>query len=159
VPSQLRLRNMIVLLAGSLALIGTAGAATAQDALDPAAAPDAALTVAQTPTALALELSAVLQDEAARLRELEASFGAAADASSALAVEREIAAVKSVTEIRLMRVQARHAREAGRLEAAVRIEAAIAELTTASARPATPPPITPRAEPRDDGQRREGGPR
>lgn len=82
-------------------------------------------------------IQALLEQEAARLAELEARVPAAADAAAFLSLQREIEQVKQDTELQVMRTQAEFARLEGRVEQAERIEAALAEM--AAPRPAAAP--------------------
>lgn len=78
---------------------------------------------------LMADLRAVLDREGEQLAALEAERGKAADAQAALDVQRRIEKLKQQTEVDLLRVQAVHARRAGRIAVAERIDAAIVELT------------------------------
>jgi hypothetical protein len=77
---------------------------------------------------LMLEIQAALAAEQARVADLEARFAAAADEASALAIQKEIEQIKVETELSILRLQAEHARQEGRVEQAAQIEAAIAEM-------------------------------
>ncbi len=117
----------------------------------PAAAGPRALSseMAEIETAIAAE-----REQVARLA---ASLRGAADDAAALALEREIEAVKQGTEIAVLRIQARYAREAGREEQAQAIEAAVARMTAAlgwtAAAAAAPVAPTPPAPATASGQR------
>lgn len=87
------------------------------------------------------EMQAVLALEAEKLAELRQRGRESATPDGALAVQREIERLKFETEIALLRVQARHARAAGRVEVATRIEVAIADLVN------PPRPLAPAARP------------
>jgi hypothetical protein len=156
---QTTVRLALALLIAELTMISLPGAATAQASAQGAAVPDTTIAAPGSPHALSQELAAVLAEETVRLRELEARFAAAADASAALVAEREIAALKMGTEERLMEAQARCARADGRLEDAAKIEAAIAEMRASRSVPAPIGPREPRTPPRPDGQPADGGQR
>jgi len=77
----------------------------------------------------ARELKALIASETAALAELQTRLDGAGADDAALAVQREIEQVKQQTEIDLLRLQARFAREAGQADRAAAIDAAIGELT------------------------------
>jgi hypothetical protein len=83
------------------------------------------------------EMQAVLAAERERVAELRLRGDKAATPDEAVAIQREIERVKFDTEISLLRVQAKHARAAGRTQVAARIEAAINELLSPP-KPAAP---------------------
>lgn len=87
-----------------------------------------------------VEIRAVLDEERAALKTLNERFRAAKDPDAAIAIQREIARVKLDAEVAVMRVQAKHARAAGRADVATNIEAAIRMMLE----PEAPPPATPR---------------
>lgn len=103
---------------------------------EPAAEPRNA---APKPTALALAMRAILDAESQSLATLQARFAAAADEKTALEAQREIQRVKSETEIALLRVQAAHARAAGKAQAAADIDAAIEAALQQAPRAASSP--------------------
>lgn len=74
------------------------------------------------------EIQAVFVAEAGKLAELRQRAARATTPDEALALQREIERVKFDTEVSLLRVQAKHARQAGRTEVASRIDAAISDL-------------------------------
>lgn len=110
------------------------------EAVQPAkAAPVAPASSAEAPAALApapvraaspmlLEMQALLAAEHEQVLVLRERAAKAANADDAMALQREIEKLKFDTEVSLLRVQAKHARAAGRTEVATRIEAAISEL-------------------------------
>lgn len=110
------------------------------EAVQPAkAAPVAPAASAEAPAALApaparapspmlLEMQALLTAEHEQVLVLRERAAKAANADEALALQREVEKLKFDTEVSLLRVQAKHARAAGRTEVATRIEAAVAEL-------------------------------
>jgi hypothetical protein len=72
-----------------------------------------------------IEMRAVLDAERTELATLRARFAETTDPSTALDLQRSIEKLKANTEIALLRIQATHARKAGRLELATRIDSAI----------------------------------
>lgn len=86
------------------------------------------------------EIRAVLDEERAALRSLNERFRAAKDPDAAIALQREIARVKLDAEVAVLRVQAKHARAAGRADVAASLETAIEQMLA----PAAPPPSAPR---------------
>jgi len=74
------------------------------------------------------EMQALLAAEREQLAALHARVAKAGSNDEALALQRAIEKLKFDTEVSLLRVQAKHARQAGRTEVAARIEAAITEL-------------------------------
>ena len=113
------------------------------EAVQPAkAAPVAPASSAEAPAALApapaapvraaspmrLEMQALLAAEHEQVLALRERAAKAPSADEALALQREIEKLKFDTEVSLLRVQAKHARAAGRTEVATRIEAAVTEL-------------------------------
>jgi hypothetical protein len=110
----------------------------------PVAPSDEAPAVAPKPRPLSpmmAEMQTVLAAESERLAELKLRAGKAPTPDDALAIQREIERVKFDTEVSLLRVQAKHARQAGRTEVASRIESAIADLVNPSK------PVAPAARP------------
>lgn len=159
----------IAMLAAPPALVGAASSAGAESTPTAAQPPALAETPPASsgahelpppqlrlPTALHQAFAAILQEEAARIRDLEARFVGAADPNGALEIERQMAALKSGTELRLMEARARVAREAGHFEDAAMIEAAITEMTTAQARAAAVPVIGTPSQSRSDADRDHG---
>jgi hypothetical protein len=106
----------------------------AETGLDPIAPPV---------TPLQADMEGVLAEEAARIAELRAALADAADEAEVLRLQREAEACKLSTEIRILELQATHARAAGRDEAAAEIEAAVARLRDPA------PPLQPADRPRD----------
>jgi len=80
-------------------------------------------------TPLMADIRVVMDRESEQLAGLEAERAKAPDAQAALEVQRRIEKLKQQTEIDLLRVQAVHARRAGKTALAQRIDAAIVELT------------------------------
>jgi hypothetical protein len=87
------------------------------------------------------EMQTVLAAENEKLAELRQRVRSAPTPDEALAIQRDIERLKFETEVSLLRVQAKHARAAGRTEVASRIEMAIAELVH------PPKPVAPAARP------------
>jgi hypothetical protein len=75
-----------------------------------------------------IEMQAVMTAEREKVAELRARADKASTPDEAVAIQREIERVKFDSEISLLRVQAKHARAAGRTQVATSIEAAINEL-------------------------------
>jgi len=100
---------------------------------------------AETQGPLAARFEAVLAGEQARLAALTVRFEATTDPAEALAVQRGIEEVKREAEISLLRIQAKHARVLGRVDAALEIEAAIEAMRRPGPgrgdRPALPPSL------------------
>ncbi len=86
------------------------------------------------------EIRALLDGERNALKSLDERYRAAKDPVAAIALQREIARVKLDTEIAVLRVQAKHARVAGRAEVATSLETAIQQML----QPEAPPPATTR---------------
>ncbi len=76
------------------------------------------------------EINAALEIERAQHAELEARFRTASNERAALEIQREIEALARNTELQILQIQIDHARLAGREDAALRIEAAVTEMTT-----------------------------
>ena len=127
--------------------VDTARQAQAPSSPSGPAAPESGGTAPVVPSAtrpvspMMAELQAVLVLEADKLVELRLRTREALTPDGALAVQREIEQLKFETEIALLRVQAKHARSAGRTEVATRIESAIADLVN------PPRPHAPTARP------------
>jgi hypothetical protein len=60
---------------------------------------------------------------------LEAQVAACTDPVAALALQRQIEGLRAQVEIQILTIQARYARQEGRLDVAAEIEAAVAEMT------------------------------
>jgi hypothetical protein len=74
------------------------------------------------------ELLDCIELEKTRLRDLGARYRAATTEAGALAIQHEIASVKRATELELLDIQLRHARQAGLADQAEVIEQAIQAL-------------------------------
>lgn len=109
--------------------------AAAEDAVAPAPKPRLAKA-----SPMMTEIRAVLDEERAALRVLHERFRATKDADASIAIQREIARVKLDAEVSVLRVQAKHARAAGRADVAANLEAAIQKMLE----PDAPPPSAPR---------------
>ena len=99
----------------------------------PAVAPVAVAPAAQTPMLAAI--NAVLQEERALVAELATRLTTAPDDEAALKLHRAIEQAKADAELRILGIQADHARREGRLEAATELEAAIAAFGKVEAAP------------------------
>ncbi len=134
-PSGFRLAWLLVVPIAGLAL-------AMADAQDPPASPDpsgrpaaAESTVARRPLSpMMVEIRQALEGERRTVDELAAALDAARDEDEAMAILRRIHEAKRGAQIEVLRIQARHARAAGRTEAAAGIDAAIERLL------APPPP-------------------
>ena len=93
------------------------------------------IAVVKTPAML--EIDALLEVERVQLAELKARLQAAPDEETALAIQREVRQLKMETELEILRVQIRSAREMGRLDTVERLEQTIEYLT--NPRPVNPP--------------------
>lgn len=80
-------------------------------------------------TPLLSDLYDVLDRQDAAVAVLQSELARTADPMAALAVQRRIEKVKQDAEVELLRVQATHARAAGKAALAAQLDAAIAELT------------------------------
>ncbi|MBI5168586.1 MAG: hypothetical protein HZA61_03770 [Candidatus Eisenbacteria bacterium] len=98
-------------------------------ALEALPLPKAAARQRPAATPLLSELFDVLDREDAQVAALQAELARTADPMAALAVQRRIEKVKQDSEVELLRVQATHARAAGKSALAAQLDAAIAELT------------------------------
>ena len=90
---------------------------------------DALALPAERPVSpLMADIRVALDEERTRHAELEARFRAAVDERQALEIQREIETLARDTELRILRIQADHARLAARETVAESIEAVIAEM-------------------------------
>jgi membrane-bound lytic murein transglycosylase B len=126
----------LLLLAVALCAAPSRPATAAEDPAPPATV--AHRVVRANP--MMVEIRAVLDGERATLKTLHERFRAAKDPDAAIAIQREIARVKLDTEVAVLRVQAKHARAAGRADVATSLETAIQQILE----PGAPPPATPR---------------
>jgi hypothetical protein len=94
---------------------------------------------ARAASPLVQELLAVADEERHRILELRRAIAAASDHARHLALQREVEAVKLATEIRLLRIQADHARRVGRARVADELDAAIARIAGTPGRNANAP--------------------
>ena len=74
---------------------------------------------------LAIAIDEAVAAERTTVAELQIRFENELDPQAAVRIQREIAHTKQQTEITVLRIQARFAREAGRTEAAEKIEASV----------------------------------
>jgi hypothetical protein len=119
--------------------------AAGQLEFDPAVAVTPPPAVATARSAEMLEIELVINSERARVTELAARVRDLGDDAAALAVQLEIEQIKQGTEIEILRIQAKHARLAGREAQATAIEAALAQMLS-------PAPVLP-ASPTGDARR------
>ncbi len=98
-------------------------------ALEALPIPKAAARLRPAATPLLADLFDVLDREDAQVAALQAELARIADPMAALAVQRRIEKVKQDSEVELLRVQATHARAAGKSALAAQLDAAIAEMT------------------------------
>jgi hypothetical protein len=92
------------------------------------------------------EMLTALEEQRAILRGLRADLAAARtarDSRRALELENAMALAKQQTELRLLRIQADHARRAGRAEVAAGLDAAITAMSRAFEPPVSRPRPTP----------------
>lgn len=134
-------RPSVQILAGALVLVlaGSARAAeltpSAAASPEPAAAPAAPAALApRMPSHLlspmVAEMYAAIDEQRAKVAALRAELAQARGSERALGLQRELSAAKRETELRLLRIQAGHARREGRLEVAGNLEAAISAMTS-----------------------------
>lgn len=114
-----------------------AAAAAGQLRIGTPAEPAAAVPVALPVSPEMAEINAALADERARVAGLQARLDDTADDEAALALLREMEQTKQATEVEVLRIQAKHARLAGRDAQATEIEAAIAVILAPT--PVAPP--------------------
>lgn len=113
--------------------------AAGQLVFEPTAAGALPPAVAGARSAEMLEIEQAITAERALVTDLTARLRGLADDAAALAVQLEIERTKQGLEIEILRIQAKHARLAGREAQAVAIEADLAQmLAPASALPAAP---------------------
>lgn len=131
-----------VLLVAILLLAPSLLSAQADPVVVPVVDPIAAtgLAVAAPPPApvvlspLMQEITAAWKAHEVVVAALEREFAATADATAALALQRQIESARDQVEIEILTIQARHARQSGRADVAAELEAAIGQLTAAPAR-------------------------
>lgn len=144
------LRCGLAILLFAAALVG-ARPRTGRDA-EVAAAPVARPARVARPSPMTIEIRAVLDRERDALASLHAKLRAARDEGAARELEREVERVRLGTEVSLLRVQAKHARLAGREAVAAHLEGAIRALLS-------PPVVLPeRARPVPVLNERKPGP-
>jgi propanediol dehydratase small subunit len=128
------LNRSLVAIVTMLTLLVLAGLAGPEDPTPPAGegATGEATTVpppAAEPSPLMRDIQAALDAGDAAVAALERQLAQATDERAALALQRQIEDLRVGVEIRIMEIQARHARQDGRPEQAAAIEAAIAAMT------------------------------
>ncbi len=96
------------------------------------------------------EIQAALKQGDAAVHTLQQDLKSVPDEHQALELLRAIALKKQETEISVLRIQERYARRDGNLEAATRIEQAIAKILN-------PDPVTPNAEAQKEREARRSG--
>ena len=104
------------------------------------------------PATVAASITALIEAEGEQLRVLTRRLDATRDSDAAMGIQREIEQVKVQTELSILRLQSEHARRAGRIAVADRLDAAIREMVeprpamtpVSRPAPATPPTNTPR---------------
>jgi len=120
-----------------LLLVQPSAAQTPRPPAAPAAPADEAVTsaadrppvAARERTPMMAEIMAAWDAHAVAVAALATRAEGVADPVAVLAVQRQIEDLRAQVEIEILAIQARYARQEGRLETAVEIEAAIAELT------------------------------
>jgi hypothetical protein len=95
------------------------------------------------------EIFAALDEQRDKIARLRVELTLERDGARAFQLQRALSAAKQETEVRLLRIQASHARREGRLEVAGNLEAAIAAMTVP---PASREPMA-RPAPSRDGDR------
>ncbi len=96
------------------------------------------------PSPMMEEIHALLDAEEAALADLQENLQTATDGTAMLAIIQEVERVKKETELDILHVQLRYAREGGHEEAALRLEEVIESLT--HPRPVQDPEPRPRSE-------------
>ena len=125
-------------------------AATLARPAEPPAAPEVAPRLpAHWLSPMVAEMFAALDEQRAKIGRVRAELAQARDGARAFELQRAISAAKQETEVRLLRIQADHARRDGRLEVAAKLDAALTAMTTPA--PAREPEVRP--APRRDGAR------
>jgi len=76
------------------------------------------------------EIFAALDEERARIRQLKDELTATNDPARAFELQRAIVAAKQEAELRMLRIQADHARRENRVDVAAELDGAIQALTT-----------------------------
>ncbi len=76
------------------------------------------------------EIVAAWDAQAVAVEALETQAAASTDPVAALALQRQIEDLRAQVEVQILTIQARYARQEGRLDVAAEIEAAVAEMTT-----------------------------
>lgn len=92
----------------------------------------AALPAPAATSPMVAEVLADLQDHQERIAAVLGELATTADRGRALALQREVAALKREAEAGMLRIQAGHARRGGQVELAEGLEAAVRSLEAAS---------------------------
>lgn len=130
---------VLVPLLGLLAIVPpAAGAESSATHVTPAAptgaAPAAPELAPRLPAHLmspmVAEMFTALDEQRAKIARLRAELSQARDGARAFELQRALSAAKQETEVRLLRIQADHARRDGRLEVAANLEAAVLAMTS-----------------------------
>jgi hypothetical protein len=132
----------VTLLVAVLLLAPSLLSAQAEPVVDPAPDPAAAagLAAAAPPpppvvlSPLMQEITAAWKAHEVVVAALEQELAATADATAALALQRQIESARAQVEVEILTIQARHARRNGRADVAAELEAAIGQLSAAPAR-------------------------
>lgn len=134
-------RPSVQIVAGALVFV-LAGSARAAELTPSAAAVPAPAAPESAPAAasprlpahllspMVAEMYAAIDEQRAKVATLRAELAQARGTERALELQRALSAAKRGTEVRLLRIQADHARREGRLEVAGNLEAAINAMTT-----------------------------
>lgn len=75
------------------------------------------------------EINAAWDAQAVAVEALQRQAAASVDPVAALALQRQIEDLRAQVEVQILTIQARYARQEGRLDVAAEIEAAVAEMT------------------------------
>ncbi len=88
------------------------------------------VSAATEPSPMMREIQAAWDAQAFAVEALEARAATCADPVAGLALQRQIEDLRAQVEVQILTIQARYARQEGRLEVAAEIEAAVAEMTS-----------------------------
>jgi hypothetical protein len=153
------MRQSVLLLFVVVAFLVPQGAIAAAEDQPPAPGPGQLITVPPSPVVtgqapgqnpMIEEIRALLAESAATVLEIQNQMKAAPDEQTALAMLRQVRQHKQDTEVAVLRIQQRYAREKGDTEAAQLIEEAIGQLLI-------PAPVSATPEARAERARRRGG--
>lgn len=126
----LLLGSALLLLLPATALLTAPSDQPAAESMD--ASPEPAVQASGPAWVLDAELQASRDGFQARLAALTARFQAAASEEEALAIQREISRLKLESELAVMEIQARRAREAGKADLAQEIESIVSQVRAAA---------------------------